>query len=372
MAMVALLFSGCQEDDLNVVTAPGGIVVTNGVYVVNSGSLVESIDGSLTYIDYTTGVLTADIYREKNGKSLELTPNDVMVYGQKVYVVGSGENTIFVLDSRNNKELKQVSTTELLGDAEGASPRRIVAYGDKVYFTTYGGYVAAIDTINFALVQSYKVGSYPEGLALGVTYGSTPALKLYVANSDQGMGNGSVSCIDIKSGNVTEIKNDKIKNPQEIAVAETGVIYVLDHGYYDEDYNQRDAGVYMINGGFSSLVLPDATGMATAGYNIYTYNDPQGGSGATFSVYNIPYGNATTLNLKGDSEHKLISPCAISVDVNTGYIYIASRQLDPDTGEPSHTMPGFVNVYDNTGQFIESFNAGVEPHKIDFVHGLLK
>ena len=70
--------------------------------------------------------------------------------------------------------------------------------------------------------------------------------------------------------------------------------------------------------------------------------------------------------------HKLISPCAISVDPNTGYIYIASRQQDPDTGYPSYAMSGFVNVYDNTGNYLESFTTGVEPHKIEFSHGTAK
>jgi hypothetical protein len=342
------------------------------VFVINNGNVGKAIDGSLSYIDYTTGKATANIYKEVNGKSLGGTPNDVVVYGQKVYIAGSDENTIFVLDARNCKELKQVSTTALLGDAEGKSPRRIATYGDKIYFTTYGGYVAAIDTINFTLQQQYQVGSYPEGLAFGSTSSSTTLPKLYVANSDWSMGNGSISCIDLASASVTEIKNDKVTNPQEIAVSEAGTLYVLDYGHYDENFNQKDAGVYMISGNDAKLVIPNATGMAGLGYYIYTFNDPWGGSGATYSIYDIRSNYTTTLNLSGDSSHKLISPCAISVDPNTGYIYIASRQQDPDTGYPSYAMSGFVNVYDNTGNYLESFTTGVEPHKIEFSHGTAK
>ena len=371
MVVGATLLTGCLGDDSNNNT-PAEITVTKGVFVVNNGSSYQAIDGSLTYIDYTTGKATADIYKEANGKSLGGTPNDVMVYGQKVYVVGSDENTIFILDARNCKELKQVNTTAFLGDAEGKAPRRITAYGDKVYFTTYGGYVAAIDTISFTLQQQYQVGSYPEGLAFGSTSSSTTLPKLYVANSDWSMGNGSISCIDLASASVTEIKNDKVTNPQEIAVSEAGTLYVLDYGHYDENFNQKDAGVYMISGNDAKLVIPNATGMAGLGYYIYTFNDPWGGSGATYSIYDIRSNYTMTLNLSGDSSHKLISPCAISVDPNTGYIYIASRPQDPDTGYPSYTMPGFVNVYDSTGQFLESFTAGVEPHKIGFSHGTAK
>ena len=371
MAMGATLLTGCLGDDSKNGDTPTEIAVTKGVFVINNGSSYQSIDGSLTFIDYTTAApIDLDVYKKVNGKSLGGTPNDVIVYGQKVYIVGSDENTIFVLDARNCKELKQVSTTALLGDAEGKTPRRIAAYEDKVYFTTYGGYVAAIDTINFALQKKYQVGSAPEGLTFGVNDSNLGTL--YVANSDYSYGNGSISKIDVTTGSVTEIKNDKVTNPQEIAVS-GDVLYVLDYGHYSDDWSQQlDAGVYMISGNDAKLVVPNATGMAAAGYMIYTFNDPWGGSGATYSTYDIRSNYLTTLNLSGDSAHKLISPCAISIDLNTGNIFIASRPLDPDTGYPSYALPGFMNVYSNSGQFLESFNTGVEPHKIEPIYGVAK
>ena len=372
MAMGTSLLTSCLGDDSNN-NNPPEVVVTKGVFVINNGNTNQSIDGSLTYIDYatTTPVAHQDVYKNANGKSLGGTPNDVMTYGQKVYIVGSDENTIFILDVKTAKELKQVSTTDLLGVDEGKTPRSITAYGDKVYFTTYGGYVAAIDTINFALQAKYKVGSYPEGLSFGLSSGSTTQVKLYVANSDWSMGNGSISCIDIASGSITEIKNDKVKNPQQIAVA-GDLLYVLDYGHYDGDH-QQDAGVYLINGSITSLVIPNATGMATAGRYIYTFNDPWGGTtGPAFFVYDIRANNPMALNLTGDSAHPIISPAAIAVDSNTGNIFIASRQKDPDTGFPSYAMPGFINVYSSNGQFIESFDTGVEPHKIEFSYGIAK
>lgn len=369
MVMGANLLTGCSENDSED-NIPAMVTITKGVFVVNNGSSYQSIDGSLTYLDYTSSTVNQDIYKLANGKSLGGTPNDVIVYGQKVYVAGSDEHTIFVLDVRNGKELKLLRTTDLLGVEEGKTPRRIVAYGDKVYFTTYGGYVAAIDTIDFNLQSKYQVGSAPEGLTI-VGNGKDQG-TLYVANSDYGYGNGSISKIDLTTGNVTEIKNDKVKNPQEIAVA-GDALYVLDWGQYSDDWTQQlDAGVYMISGNDASLVVPNATGMAVAGNKIFTFNDPWGGSGATYCTYDINSNQTTTLDLSGDSAHRLISPCAISIDHMTGHIYIASRQLDPDTGYPSYTLPGFVNVYTFYGEFLESFNAGVEPHKIEPFYGMGK
>ena len=381
MVMCATLLTGCLGDDSNG-NMPTEIPVTKGVFIINNGSSYQSIDGSLTYINYATMTPSAqqNVYQMVNGESLGGTPNDVLVYGQKVYIAGSDENTIFVLDARNSKELKKVSTTDLLGEAEGKTPRRLAAFDGKVYFTTYGdgdkGSVAAIDTTSFALQKQYQVGSHPEGLAFGID--GTNIVTLYVANSDWSMGNGSISKIDLTSGSITTSEYEKVKNPQEIAVAGTN-LYVLDYGHYDDAYNQEDAGVYKISGGTVSLVVPNATGMAAAGYLIYTFNDPFGSAaGPSYSVYDIRSNSPAKLNLTGDSSHPIVSPAAIAVDPNTGNILIASRQKDPDTGYPSYAMPGFVNVYQgyglntNPGQFVESFATGVEPHKIEFVHGTAK
>ena len=381
MVMCATLLTGCLGDDSNG-NMPTEIPVTKGVFIINNGSSYQSIDGSLTYINYATMTPSAqqNVYQMVNGESLGGTPNDVLVYGQKVYIAGSDENTIFVLDARNSKELKKVSTTDLLGEAEGKTPRRLAAFDGKVYFTTYGdgdkGCVAAIDTTSFALQKQYQVGSHPEGLAFGID--GTNIVTLYVANSDWSMGNGSISKIDLTSGSITTSEYEKVKNPQEIAVAGTN-LYVLDYGHYDDAYNQEDAGVYKISGGTVSLVVPNATGMAAAGYLIYTFNDPFGSAaGPSYSVYDIRSNSPAKLNLTGDSSHPIVSPAAIAVDPNTGNILIASRQKDPDTGYPSYAMPGFVNVYQgyglntNPGQFVESFATGVEPHKIEFVHGTAK
>ena len=370
-AALVIGFAACSNDDVPVQEGDSNDIpaaytlITKGVFVLNNGSSYQSIDGSLTYIDYTKDHNSnLDEYKQVNGRSLGGDPSDVIVYGEKVYIVGSDENTIFILHVRTRREINQVSTTALLGDAEGKTPRRIVAYDGQVYFTTHGGYVAAIDTINFALQQKYRVGSAPEGLAFGERE------TLYVANSDWCYGNGSISKIDITTGIATEIRNDKVMYPQGIAVI-GDALYVLDWGYYSDDWCQLlDAGVYMIRGNDAQLVVPNATGMAVAGYMIYTFNDPLGVTGPTYSTYDICSNHLSTLNLNGDATHRLVSPSAISVDQNTGYIYIASRQLDPDTGSVSEGLPGFVNVYDNTGQFLKSFDTGVEPHKIEFYYDL--
>lgn len=129
-------------------------VYSTGAYVVNAGNMGSNIESSLTAIDYASSTATQNVFKAANGRSLGNTANDGIVYGNKIYLAVDQSNTIEVIDKNTKKSIKQIKTTELLGNAEGAEPRHIIADGGKVYFTTYGGYVAAVDTTSFALQRS--------------------------------------------------------------------------------------------------------------------------------------------------------------------------------------------------------------------------
>ena len=363
------LLTACLGDDDKNNNQPAEFIVTNGALIVNNGNTRSGIDGTLTFLDYNTSTAQQNVYKAANGASLGGTPNDVLSYGSKVYVAGTDENTVFVLDKNTFREIRKINTAQEMGDAEGSMPRHLRGYGNKVYVTTYGGYVGEIDTLNLAVSNMYKVGSYPEGMAVGLK-DNVPFL--YVANSDYGNGNASISIINLSSGAVSEFKNEKIRNPQELAVAGED-IYVLDWGYYDENWVQKEAGVYLITGSSVKCIIPDATGMAAAGYSILTFNAPyDAGKQITYSISDIRYGSLNTFYLTGDTANPIVSPAAIAIDPNTGYVLIASRRMNPDTGYPDYSAPGFVNMYTGSGQFISTFETGVEPHHITYIYGTAK
>ena len=200
--MGTVLLTGCLSDNDNK-NSSVDYVVTTGALIVNNGSSSSKIDGSLTFLDFSTNPVSVqqNVYRTANGVSLGGTPNDVYVYGNKIYITGSDENVVFVLNKSNFKQIKKISTVADMGEAEGVTPRHLKAYDGKVYVTTYGGYVGVIDTLSLNISNMYKVGSAPEGMALGGT--SDTDVSLYVANSDYGNGNGSISKISLATGSVT-------------------------------------------------------------------------------------------------------------------------------------------------------------------------
>ena len=337
--------------------------VCNGVFIVGSGNMKSGVSGSLSYIDFATGNSTANMFEKTNGRKLGLTANDALVYGDKVYIFVTNENTIEVCDRKTLKSLKQIKTAELIGK-EGAQPRHGCAQDGNIYVSFFGdgsaanGIVAAIDTLNFAVGQKYNVGPSPEGV--GIIDG-----VLYVANSDYGNGNASISRIDLKSGADKQLKHDDITNPCTMVVS-NGAIYVLDYGTYTADWSkQMNAGVRKITTDGTVEKVIDATFMGSDGKKIYVVNNPWGGTGTTYGVYDIASGKASTFEY---SENPY-SAAAISANPLNGDIYIASLNKSADGDWADYVAPGYVNQYDSTGKLIKKFDVGTGPVAIVFNMG---
>lgn len=349
LAMGMSLMTACSDDD----DEPEKLLVdvSNGLFIVGSGNKSAGIDGNVSYIDYAKGTTVANIFQQANGKSVGKTANYITTYGSKLYIVVDGEATIWVCNKQTLKIEKQISTTALLGETDGVSPRAAIGYDGKLYFACYGastngnnGIVAAIDTINFAKQQTFSVGSYPNGVAL--LNGN-----LFVTNSDYGNNvKPSLSKIDLKSGNVTEIKDATITNPMEILTAGDAV-YFLDYGTYDANWNQTGAGVrkVTIDGKVSKVV--DGTSMCSDGKKIYTVNAPYGGSGTNYYIYDITTGSSKTWE-----PANIFSPALIAADPITGNIFVVSYQENPDKpGKVGYALPTFTNQYDAQGNFVKKF-----------------
>lgn len=333
-------------------------VYSTGAYVVNSGNMYSNIESSLTAIDYASSTATQGVFKTANGRSLGNTANDGIVYGNKIYLAVDKENTIEVIDKTTKKSIKQIKTTELLGNAEGAEPRHIIADGGKVYFTTYGGYVAAVDTTSFALQKKWQVGNYPEGLVFGNG-------TLYVANSNYGAGGGNISCINLSNDNVETKNIEGVNNPTGIYYA-AGVLYVLDNQYYDASYNAYGENALravdfadgksqkVADGNYAVCVTPGATTRMNV---VRPY----------FFVLNAPYGGTPSVSMlaAGSTQPQAmtlpempVSPCGIFADPLNGHIFVLSYKMG-DNGYVDYNGNGYVVEYDSAGQKQHEYDTGV-------------
>ncbi len=362
LAMGMSLMTACSDDDEET-PAKKAVTVANGLFIVGSGNMGANIDGNLTYIDYAKGTVTANAFKAANGKSVGKTANYGLIYGSKLYIVVDGENTIWVCDKNTLKVQKQVSTVQLLGESDGVHPRSAAACGGKLYFSCYGssdqGVVAAIDTTSYQLAGKYTVGSYPDGVTVSGN-------SLYVANSDYGsMVKPSVSVIDLKAGTVKTITDENITNPMHLLTVGDAV-YMLDYGTYDENWNQKNAGVRKITADGKVTKVVDGTSMGTDGTRIYTVNAPYGAATIDYRIYDTTTGRVTTWTAAD-----VFSPSMIAADPVTGHIFVVSYQKDPDSGYPSYKLPSYTNEYDANGNLLKKYeNTATGPISIVFNTGV--
>ena len=335
-------------------------VYSTGAYVVNSGNMYNKIESSLTAIDYASSTATQNVFKAANGRSLGNTANDGIVYGNKIYLAVDQSNTIEVIDKKTKQSIKQIKTTELLGNAEGAEPRHIIADGGKVYFTTYGGYVAAVDTTSFALQKKWQVGSYPEGLVFGNG-------NLYVANSNYAAGGGNISCINLSNDNVETKNIEGVNNPTSIYYA-SNVLYVLDNPVYGPAPDYAATGENALravsfaegksqkvaDGNYAVCVTPGATTrMQAAPPYFYVLNAPFGGT-PSVSVFTAGSTQPQAMTLS----EMPVSPCGIFADPLNGHIFVLSYRLG-DKGNADYNGNGYVVEYDGAGQKQHEYETGV-------------
>lgn len=333
---------------------------STGAYVVNSGNMYNKIESSLTAIDYASSTATQKVFKAANGRSLGNTANDGIVYGNKIYLAVDQSNTIEVIDKKTKQSIKQIKTTDLLVKAEGAEPRHIIADGGKVYFTTYGGYVAAVDTTDFALQKKWKVGNSPEGLVFGNG-------NLYVANSNYAAGGGNISCINLSNDKVETKNIEGVNNPTSIYYA-SNVLYVLDNPVYGPAPDYAATGENALravsfaegksqkvaDGNYAVCVTPGATTRMQAAHPyFYVLNAPFGGT-PSVSVFTAGSTQPQALTLS----EMPVSPCGIFADPLNGHIFVLSYKMG-DKGTPDYNGNGYVVEYDRAGQKQHEYETGV-------------
>lgn len=212
------IISSCQKPG----PEPDPIEVAVGAYVLNNGNY-GSNDACLTFYDYSTKGVSANVFYNANGKKLGDTAQDMLVFGSKIYISVYNSKIIFVTDHKG-KIIKEITVE---GDNGNLSPRYLTSYGDKVYATYYEGYLGEIDTTSYA-VRKVAVGMNPDGVV-----GASG--KLYVANSGglnyAGGYNNTVSVVSASTFTVTKTL-EVVTNPQYLKVNSEGTIYLISSGNY--------------------------------------------------------------------------------------------------------------------------------------------
>ena len=312
----------------------------SAVYILNSGKMGNN-NASLTMYNVMDETTTPDYFKAQNGRGLGDTAQDLIQYGEKLYIAVYGESTIEVTDLEA-KSIKQIKT-------EG-QPRALAADGGKIYISYYNGYVARLDTASLEVEAKVKVGRNPEQLAIQNN-------KLYVANSG-GMDyntevgyDKTVSVVDLAS--FTETKQMEVAlNPCNLQVADKG-IYLISMGNYGDvpntlqwiDTDKDEASVVE--------AMPNATEMAIMDNKLY----------AMYSQYDANWNQIITFNgldlatqTTFDWTQEIAKPYKVST--SGALIYVT---------ESDYKNNGTVYGIDDQGKVIVTVEAGLNPLKAIYV-----
>lgn len=330
-----------------------------GFYVLNEGNQGANTC-TLDYFDYSTRTYSRNIYAERNpDKVLELgdVGNDIIVDGNRLFIVVNGSNKLEVLDAK---------TAKSLGKVDIASPRYVAVNGNYAYVTSFvggEGNNGSVVRVNLSTMQtegSVSVGLCPEGLTFA-------GGKLFVANSQNyslGKFDNRIFVIDPAKMSV-DYTIEAGLNLRQIKANANGTIFVQSQGNYydvpsslialtagaDGKYAPKNENITPVNAfaldGKSKIyyygVTYDANWMPTNSYGALAQ--------ATLDAVESPLSQADTKDIQ--------SPYTIAVQPDNGDIIIADAKNYVSSGE--------LRVFNTNGQLKWTAKTGDIPGHIAFV-----
>ena len=337
LVLVALLFS-CEKEEPNESITSG---FENGILVLNEG-LFQQNNASLSWIDLESNTVINSLFLQLNERPLGDTGNDMIQYGDKIYIVVNASSTIEVLDKSTLKTIEQVHMEQ---NGQGQEPRALCAYQGKVYISSFDGYVNVLDTVSLTITKRIPVGRNPEGI--DVFNG-----KLYVANSG-GLSfpnvDSTVFAIDVDLQQVTDtfvVGN----NPGALITDQYGDIYVVKRGDYT--INDPSELIRISNNSNVENLGVSATSLSKKGDLLY------------ISYYDYNSGEINAALFDMNSETMISNQLLDNGQIETLYGIQPGNEGDFFLFDAMNfTSTGYVKSFDASGVLLNSFHVGLNPTK---------
>ncbi|MDD4590336.1 MAG: hypothetical protein WCS17_14210 [Prevotella sp.] len=349
--LVSLSVAGCSNNDEDEPITPASKPVP-GIFVLNSGKY-EGNNGSISFCNIDKNTAVTDTFSIINGRGLGDTPNDMILYGSKMYVAVYRSNVIDVIDL-SGKSIKQIKSTS----SDPLLPRHFTAYNGKVYVSLFDGNVARIDTTSLAIEATTTVGRNPEGLVVANN-------KLYVANSggldyNKEIGyDKTVSVVDLST--FKEIKKiNVVTNPVNLVKDNQEDVYLVSMGDYKNIPNTFQR-IDSKSDAVTTITETNATELVSTGntlYMMYSQYDANWNQVISFISYDAINEKVLSNNFVTDGT-TITKPYKIGADSSGKYIYITTSDYKNN---------GDVYVFDQSGKKVYQFSVGLNPISAAFVN----
>lgn len=313
----------------------------NGILVLNEG-LFQLNNSTLSWIDLSNGVVNNSIFEQKTGRQLGDTGNDMIRYGNKVYVVVNVSSTIEILDTQTLKPIKQLSVTN---NGVSQQPRFMTPLDGTVYISTFGGEVWCIDTTSLSIANKIPVGLNPDQI-------TNDGQNIYVSNSGGLNSNTYDSTVSVIN-NQHEIKKIVVgKNPGTIIVGGDQNLYVIVRG----NYNDIPAKICRINRQtleVDQTFAIQATDLINLNSNSLLIETQQNGMSSILK-FNLSTQQIENQNFINTSN--LTTIYKMQFDAVKQHIYLFDVN--------NYTNTGSINVFSSNGNFIKKYQVGLNPSKL--------
>ena len=319
----------------------------NRVYFLNEGSW--GANNSTLDVYYPDGENTyqSKIFAAANGQGLGDTGQDLLAYGNRIYVSVWGSNYLAKLDQKG----KIVEKYEF--SAEEGQPRQLAAKDGFIYVSTYGSKVIKFDTAAIVAPKgSVEVGPHPEEICIS---GNT----LYAAIA------GDYTIAYDSTLAVVDLATFSLKDKIVVGLDPTNVVALGDNLYvihYDTATWAQE--ILEVNTtAKTSTVFDGGVKMATDGESLYyvkSYTD--------YSDYPNTK-TVTSFAKKGSNASPLDLTATPELSSATVYLFV----IDPENGDfyvgtTDYKTNGVIYRFGKDGKFITKFEtSGISPNSAAFL-----
>src|SRR5690554_3339210 len=338
--LVALVFlTACKKEEAEPLPEGG---YSNGILVLNEG-LFQLNNSSLSWIDLETEDVRQNLFLNTNNRPLGDIGNDMILYGNKIYITVTGSSTVEILDKSSLKSIKQIPFNY---NGQAQEPRNITTHQGKVFVSSFDGYVSAIDTSSLQITKRIKVGRNPEGVCVSNS-------SLFVSNSGGlDFGNEDSTVFEIDLNTLTIIDTFVVgKNPGSLISDSYNNIYVIlrkESGISTPDLVK----INTVNQSITSLGIPATSFSKRDDYLYLSYYDYSSGM-STVSVFDCL--NQTIINADFTNNHNFTTLYGVIPYKQNELICIDAM---------NYTNSGYLTFFNSSGQFTNKFNVGLNPNTI--------
>jgi len=320
------------------------------VFILNEGKMNSNNASLDVYYPNGENDYQSKVFAAANGQGLGDTGQDLLAYGDRIYVSVSGSNYLAKLDQKG-KIVEQYSFTETDG-----SPRYLAAKDGFIYVSTWGNKVMKFDTAAIVAPKgSVEVGLNPEEIAVKGDY-------LIVCNSTEyPIADSTISVIDLTTFSLKKNVETQFGNFQKIAVVGDSV-YIT---YYTQTYSIEmlnfdvETGTVKSAGSATNMVSYDGKLYCANSATVYDANW-NATINTNFFVRDVKTGkDSEILDLTSAPELKTSTVYLFEIDSDNGDFYV---------GAADYVTNGTIYRFDKTGKLITKFEtSSLNPNHAVFV-----